>query len=342
MNKFKQLRTEWLNRQEDKKIALDLGLLTEQETWYEESFNEDIRQSIEDGYEPDKFYEEMIRECNENIIGKSKETSRNFWKRQLSKTFFNGYGPPCPVLTTLNMQRYDANMCFECHASNTIEDWIEGHTRAMKIMPSQLTGHHMTNCVHNAHRVVKKNLKAHYEQCDRIDVSTFIKEKQNKPSKQWTSTEGIDCYMLNEDNTDTLIIQRTDTSINYANTMLNGQHLIKWTNRWAESEWPRDLNGTVKSIAESPHTLTIAAHELEEAENHDVSGLTNGLIDLHKFVSLATQDFLEVKLETTTETLTSALPSEITTLVLSGSGLINAIELTWIAFRRLTFKWYSG
>ena len=181
MQTFNAVRSEWLNRQTCKDTAAKYGLISDQETCMEESFNEEIRQSIEENYEPDDFYENIIRKRNEEIIGKEKDLSRNFWKRQLSRTFFEGNAPPCPSPTPSSMQRKDVRFCFECHASNTFEDWIEGHARAMKIMPSMMTGDHISNCVHSAYNVVKKNIRAHREYSDSIDVEKFIQYKQGKP-----------------------------------------------------------------------------------------------------------------------------------------------------------------
>ena len=208
MHKFNEIRTQWLATQGQSAIAKKYGLASNQNSCIEESYNEDIRTGIEDRYEDDEYYKNIIRKCNEELIGRDKDTSRKFWKRQLSRTFFTGDAPPCPVLTSLTMQREDIRFCFECHASNSFEDWIEGHARAMKIMPTMMTGEHQSNCVHNAHNIVKKNIKAHEDYAQRIDVYKLLQYKASKPSKSWLSTEGIDAFMLNESNTDTLIIQK--------------------------------------------------------------------------------------------------------------------------------------
>ena len=63
--------------------------------------------------------------------------------------------------------------------------------------------------------------------------------------------------MVNENNTDTLVTQKNDTATNYANTTMIGKHMIKWTNRWADSEWPKDLNETVKAMAEFVRNTSI-------------------------------------------------------------------------------------
>ena len=115
--------------------------------------------------------------------------------------------------------------------------------------------------------------------------------------------------------------------------MLNGKHRIKLCNSWPEDEWTKDLNDTVKAMAECPQMLTQAASDLEKDQEFDVSGLFTGLIDLHKFIALATQDYLEIRLKTDIESLTSALPTEITTIVLAGFGLINALEFATILLK---------
>ena len=108
MSKFQETRKQWLARPGRSSLAEKYGLSSNQNTCKEETFDEKIRNNIEDGYKMNfpletRDYEEMMRECHEWTIGKDKELSKKFWKRQLSTAFFKGNMPPCPILTALSM-----------------------------------------------------------------------------------------------------------------------------------------------------------------------------------------------------------------------------------------------
>ena len=103
---------------------------------------------------------DVIRKCANQNAKADDTVQRVFWKRQLSKEFFLGSHPPCPILTTLMMHRYDQDFCFECHASKKFEDWLQGHARSMKIMPTMLTGKHTSNCIHNAFTIARDDMRS--------------------------------------------------------------------------------------------------------------------------------------------------------------------------------------
>ena len=90
-------------------------------------------------------------------------------------------------------------------------------------------------------------------------------------------------------------------------------------NQWIDRDWLKDL-------ASRPTKLNEAAYSLETDIQHNVQHLVTGLIDLNTYILLATSDTLEISRETTKDTLNSAVPTEITEIVLCGFGFLAALE----------------
>ena len=101
--------------------------------------------------------------------------------------------------------------------------------------------------------------------------------------------------------------------------MCQGDTVEQDQNRWINRDW-------LKDVATRPNKVTQAAYNLEKDVDHNVQNLVVGLIDLNTFTLLATSDILEVTRETTSDTLNSALPTEITSLALCGFGFLAALE----------------
>ena len=130
-SKFAKERKEWLNRPYLNEKTTKYNLSSNQDGCREESHNECIRVIVErPAYHDNGYHAEltgMVRHCSNIGTKEKKDDAFKFWKHQLSTGFFKGNAPPRPLLTTSMMQRYKVGFCFECHASNTIEEWIEGH-----------------------------------------------------------------------------------------------------------------------------------------------------------------------------------------------------------------------
>ena len=336
LSKFGNYRKDWVCSIEARgettcdEMARKYGLLYDNPRCLEESYQERIRDlimdprfSMETGKEQEEL-KDMVKKANNSCTfmqTTERPLQKKFWKRQLSSTFFKGHPPPCPILTGLNQQRYDVDFCYECHCAKTVEDWIENHVEGIKKMPMMLTGNHTSNCVHNAHCQVSKQLLSFERFVEETDVKDILCEKlkDTQTRRSWLTTEGIEAYMLNEDCTDTLIIQNKDLGNHYSYVMCQGDTVEHEENRWIDREWLRD-------VATRPNKLTQAAYNLERDIDHNVQHLVIGLIDLNTFTLLATSDVLEITRETTSDTLNSALPTEITTLALCGFGFRAALE----------------
>ena len=327
LSKYAGYRREWYGTPKQKELAEKYGLLYDNPRCVEEVYQEEIRERINDYMKTatDDWFKELIRKSNNSMTfmqTTERPLQKKFWKRQLSTTFFLGNPPPCPMLTTLSQQRYDVSFCFDCHSSKTIEEWIENHVESLKRMPSMLTGSHTSNCVHNAHTQVTRQILSFESYVEEIDVKDLLCEKlgDKLTSRSWLTTDGIQAYMLNEECTDTLVIQKTDLGSHYAQTMCQGDTVESNENQWIDRDW-------LKDVAQRPNKLTQAANKLETDVQHNVQHLVHGLIDLNTFTLLATSDALEITRETTKDTLNSALPTEITSLALCGFGFLAALEL---------------
>ena len=297
--------------------------------FYEESFGEAMRVYAEKYQQTDSkhYKDEMadtIRHCA-NKAEKDEQSLQNmFWKRQLSKKFFTGGNPPCPLLTTLCMQRQPQEYCFECNSANTFEDWLEGHARAMRIMKTMLVGPHTSNCIHNSYKVAKEVVENFSDQTTNVQVKDLFeisKEAWKGKTRKhgWLNTQGMEAYLLNDEKTDTMVIQNFDLGTQYANIVK------QCTNKGYDSWTPEE--GWTKKISESMLTLIQAADELERGEPHNVQQLVIGAIDIAKFIGAHVGDYLEVNLKVDVDRLFQcAIPTEVTTLVLSGFGLIKGIE----------------
>ena len=305
-------------------------LCTNYENCLEESYNETIR-ALVCWNKFEERHRELILEnlkSTSNVGTKVKsDEPYKFWKRQLSNSFREISPMPCPVLSTLGMQRHEVSFCFECHSANTLEDWIEGHTRAMNIVPTMLQGNHTSNCVHNAKNTVKQCLRNFSDIQESKDVKFMFGAKMDAmkgkvKEGKWVTMEGIDIYMLNDDKTDTLIIHKVDAPTNYANIM------AQWVTEAEDDEELRKHWDSIEKIAMAPTKLTRSAKKLETELENSAETLTYGCTDLARFLELARQDYLAVDLATTAERLNTAIPTEITKLYLAGFGLLNAIELT--------------
>ena len=336
LSKYVQHRRDWASKvangqlQCNNEMARKYGLLYDNPRCIEESYQDKIRDLImdprftmESGQEK-KELEDMMKKCGNcsTFLQKSElPLQRQFWKRQLSGTFFKGMPPPCPILTALNQQRYEVEFCFQCHCAKTAEDWIHYHIDGIKKLPLMFTATHTSNCVHNAIAQVCKQINSFDKYVEEIDAKEYLDAKlQNSHTKRsWLTTEGLQAYMLSEECTDTMIIQKTDTGDHYSSVMCQGDTMEFEENRTINREWLRE-------VASRPDKLTRAASNLEKDVNHDVQHLVQGLIDLNTFILLATSDALEITRETTKDTLNSALPTEITTLVLCGFGFLGALE----------------
>ena len=135
----------------------------------------------------------------------------------------------------------------------------------------------------------------------------------------WLNTQSMEAYLLNDEKTDTMVIQNFDLGTHYAN-------IVKQCTNVEYDAWTPDEKWT-KKISDSMLTLIQAADELERGEAHKVQQLVTGAVDIAKFIGAHIGDFLEVTLKIDTERLhRCAIPTEVTTLVLSGFGLIKGIE----------------
>ena len=194
----------------------------------------------------------------------------------------------------------------------------------MNIMPTMLMGEHTSNCIHNAKEVAKKSLRNFRDTEATLNVRFMLLAKvgamKGKVKKdKWVSTEGINVFMLNEENTDTMVIQKVDSATNNANIRAMAKTIEYDEMETMNPDW-------IKAIADAANSLATAANELEKGETHNIQKLTIGCIDIHLFIELARQGYLEVELETNAFRLDTAIPTEIQTLVLAGFGLLNAIE----------------
>ena len=310
------------------------NMCTHYEGCLEESYNETIR-LLTTSWRFEERYDVLLQHLQSasNVGTKTKtDAPYNFWKRQLSNSFKEISPMPCPVLSTLGMQRHDVNFCFECHAANTLEDWIEGHTRAMNIVPTMLQGNHTSNCVHNAKNVAKQCLRNYSDIQESKDVKFLFGAKVDAmkgkvKEGKWVTMEGIDIFMLNDDKTDTMVIQKCDAATDYANTM------AQWVSEAEDDDELGKHWESIQKIAMAPTKLTQTAEKLEKELKNKTETLTYGCIDLARFIELARQDFLEIDLATTAERLNAAIPTEVTKLYLAGFGLLNAIELTNILLK---------
>ena len=73
--------------------------------------------------------------------------------------------------------------------------------------------------------------------------------------------------------------------------------------------------------------LIQAANNLEKEQKHNVQKLVIGAINHAKFIASHEGDYLEVKLLSDVKRLDCAVPTQVTTLIHSGFGVINAIGL---------------
>ena len=204
LSKYAGYRREWCATKNHKELAQRYGLINDNPRCVEEAHQEKIRDAMMDprGISQEEL-KDMIKKANNSMTfmqTTERPPQKKFWKRQSSTTFFLGHPPPCLILTTLNQQRYDVSFCYDCHCARTIEDWIENHKEAIKKMPMMLTGSHTSNCVHNAHCQVSKQLLSFESYVEEVDVKEILCEKlaDTKTSRSWMSTEGIEGYMLNE------------------------------------------------------------------------------------------------------------------------------------------------
>ena len=152
-HKWSQFRKNYKTTPSVMEIMNRYNLCTNYENCLEESYNETIRALVCWNRFKERHRELILEnlKSTSNVGTKVKsDEPYEFWKRQLSNSFREISPMPCPVLSTLGMQRHEVSFCFECHSANTLEDWIEGHTRAMNIVPTMLQGNHTSNCVHNA------------------------------------------------------------------------------------------------------------------------------------------------------------------------------------------------
>ena len=267
---------------------------------------------------------DIIRHCANKAEKADQCGQYAFWKRQLSKQFFTGGSPPCPLLTALCMQRQPQDYCFECDSATTFEDWISGHARAMKIMKTMLQGNHTLNCIHNAFKVAKEVAENFQDNPTRIDVKDLFavsiaawKDKIRKNG--WFNTSSMEAYLLNDEKTDTMVIQNFDLANHHAN-------IVKQCTNEGYDGFNPDMKWT-KRMSDNMPKLIQAADDVERGEAHNVQQLVIGAVDLAKFIGAQIGDFLEIELKVDTERLFKCtIPTEIMTLVLSGFGLVKAIE----------------
>ena len=311
------------------------NLCTHYEGCLEESYNETIRALITWHRFEESHKERLLQNLRSaSNVGTKTSTGApyNFWKKQLSNSFKEICPMPCPLLSTLGMQRHEVSFCFECHSANTLEDWIEGHTRAMNIAPTMLQGNHTSNCVHNAKNVVKQCLRNYSDIQESTDVKFLFGAKMDAmkgkvKEGKWVTMEGIDIFMLNDEKTDTMVIQKCDAPTDYANTM------AQWVMEGEDDNEMGKHWESIQKIAMAPTKLTQTAEKLEKELENKSEPLTYGCIDLARFIELARQDYLAIDLATTAERLNAAIPTEVTKLYLVGFGLLNAIELTNILLK---------
>ena len=141
---FVQFRKEFLNSQKTQEVCRRFSLHEEKLSFMEESFNEENRVSgtkiseTGDDYHMKDITGTVRHTANVAKKANNAKIQRAIWKRQMSKSFFTGGNPPCPILTALCMQRQPQDFCFECHSSNTFSDWLDGQARAMKVESYQI------------------------------------------------------------------------------------------------------------------------------------------------------------------------------------------------------------
>ena len=226
---FQKLRKEFLARPNIASILQNFDLKGEEDDHFkEESFNETARIFAQSWQYSKKEEIEEIAAGTKHCAWYSDKTDigihKMFWRKQLSRPFFSGGNPPCPLLTTLCMQRQEQDFCFECHSSLEFHHWLEGHARAMKIMPTMLTGRHTSNCIHNAYKVAATSVRNFTDEHDGIPAKKLIElhadRWQGKTRKnKWLSTTAMEAFMLNDENTETMVIQKCDMASHYANSM---------------------------------------------------------------------------------------------------------------------------
>ena len=333
---FSKLRSDFLYRPGVQALCnkFDLQMLGSNladVTFYEESFNEALRIYAEkyDQTDLQMYKDEMadiIRHCANKATKDDMAGQIQFWKRQLSTKYFTGGNPPCPLLTTLMMQRQPQEYCFECDSAITFEDWLSGHARAMKIMKTMLEGQHTSNCIHNPQKIAKEVVENFQLNPTRIDVKDLVEVSKDawkgKTRKHgWLNTASMEAYLLNEEKTDTMVIQNFDIGNHYAN-------IVKQCTNEGEANFTPSKEWT-KTMSEKMLKLIQAADELEKAETHNVQQLVIGSINVAKFLGAHIGDFLELSLDVNTDRLfRCSVPTEVTTLILSGFGLVKALEFS--------------
>ena len=331
---FSKLRKEFMARPRVEQLCtkFDLQMMGNNlcdVTFYEESFNEALRVYAEkyDQTDSQVYMDEMadiIRHCANKAQKDHQCGQYAFWKRQLSKQFFTGGHPPCPILTTLCMQRQPQDYCFECDSANTFEQWLEGHARGMKMMRTMLQGPHTSNCIHNPQKIAKEMVENFSDHPTRIEVKRLFEVSKEAWKGKigrdgWYNASSMEAYLLNDEKTDTMVIQNFDLANHHAN-------ITKQCTNEGYDGYKPDAKWT-KKMSESMLTLIQAADELEKAEAHNVQQLVIGSVDVAKFLGAHIGDFLEIELKVDVERLFACtIPTEITTLVLSGFGLVKAIE----------------
>ena len=330
LSKFVQHKKNFENTVGWKDLANKYGQLGDSLRCVEETYQEKIRWLMTDPRtpleeEPKPELKDMVAKANNTntfMQNTCKDLTRKFWKRQLSNTFTEGDAPPCPILTSLMLQRYDVDFCYVRHCAKTIDQWIEWHNDAMRKFPTMLTGNHTSCCVHNAFTQVVKQIQCFEDFTEEVDVTDILIKKlsENTTKRCWLRTEGLERYMLSEECSDTLIIQNKDIAKHYANVMCQGDTVEREDNTWIDRDW-------LKELASRPTKLNRAAYSLETDVQHDVQHLVRGLIDLNTYICLATSDILEITRETVKCTSNSAVPTETTKIILSGFGFLAALEL---------------
>ena len=177
---FERIRTEFFEENDTGKILCKYDLASDQtENFKEETFNETARITAQHWQWSDKDSTlEPINDAIKHCAWYADKTDigihKMFWRRQLSRPFFSGGNPPCPLLTTMCMQRSDQDWCFECHSSIELKDWLEGHACAMRIMPAMLQGTHTSNCIHNAYKVAETSVRNFSDAQDGIPAKTLL------------------------------------------------------------------------------------------------------------------------------------------------------------------------
>ena len=229
---FSKIRKEFLARPRVEQLCtkFDLTMLGNDlagATFYEESFEEALRVYAEKYYQTDlQHYKDkmasIIKHCANKAEKHEASLQHSFWKRQLSKQFFTGGSPPCPLLTTMCMQRQPQDFCFECDSAITFKDWLCGHARAMKIMKTMLQGPHTPNCIHNPQKIAKDvvdNFQLNPTRIEVKDLFEISKESWKGKTRKhgWLNTASMEAYQLNDEKTDTMVIQNFDLGTQHAN-----------------------------------------------------------------------------------------------------------------------------